>query len=245
MAEYRWNQSELAAAFDASAQHVHPYYPELQDAILDLLPFGSDDQFLLVDLGGGSGRLVEKFLRRFPQARAAVVDQSAAFLELARSRLEPFAYRAAFVLSRMQDDWPARLPARPRAIVSMSAIHHLEPAEKQTLYRRCCDTLEPGGVLLNGDEVRPEGDAEYLAACRAWVAHKERMIAAGVIPPPMADALRNWEERNVKQFGQPRKSGDDCHETIAAQLGYYRAAGFRTTDAPWQKEMWAVLRGGK
>ena len=35
MPEYRWNTSEAAAGYDQFAQHVHPYYTEIQDAILD------------------------------------------------------------------------------------------------------------------------------------------------------------------------------------------------------------------
>ena len=74
MAEYRWNQSDLAAGYDKAAEHVHPHYLELQGTILDLLPFAPDAAVLLVDLGGGSGRLAERFLNRFPNARAVVVD---------------------------------------------------------------------------------------------------------------------------------------------------------------------------
>jgi SAM-dependent methyltransferase len=245
MAEYRWNQSDLAAGYDKSAEHVHPHYLELQDTILDLLPFPRDAAVLLVDLGGGSGRLAERFLSRFPAARAVVVDQSDAFLEIANTRMAGAAGRGSCVQSRLQEDWLSKLPSAPAAIVSMSAIHHLSPEEKQTLYRRCSDALAEGGVLLNGDEVRPERDEDYLAECRTWAAHMRRVVDEGVIPLPMGDALRKWEERNVTQFGQPRQSGDDCHETIAAQLGYFREGGFAVADAPWHKQLWAVLRGVK
>jgi hypothetical protein len=71
------------------------------------------------------------------------------------------------------------------------------------------------------------------------------VIDAGLVSGPMAEALRQWEARNVHRFGEPRRSGDDCHETIEAQLAYLCEAGFRTVDVPWQKEMWAVLRGVK
>jgi hypothetical protein len=127
----------------------------------------------------------------------------------------------------------------------MSAIHHLEPAEKQTLYRRCFNLLAPSGVLLNGDEVRAEGDNEYLAILSAWADHMRRHMASGAIPPIFHDALYGWIERNVTRFGQPKKSGDDCHETIDAQLAYFRTAGFTTADSPWQRDLWAVLRGIK
>jgi SAM-dependent methyltransferase len=243
MAQYRWNQSDFAAGYDAAAEHIHPRYVELQQTILDLLPFGPEAEGLLVDLGGGSGRLAAKFLERFPRARAVVVDQSPAFLELADRRLSNFGGRGSCRECRLQEGWSDKLPAAPAAIVSMSAIHHLVPAEKEALYGHCHDVLAPGGILLNGDEVRPASDADYLAECQTWAAHMHRVMEAGLIPDPMREALLKWQERNVTQFGQPRQSGDDCHETIAAQLDYYRRAGFTTADAPWRKEMWALLRG--
>ena len=241
--EYRWNISEFAAGFDAAAEHIHPYYVELQDRILDMIPFGRDAEFLLVDAGGGSGRFVEKFLNRYSRARAIIIDQSAAFLALAERRLTAFGPRAECRLARLQDHWTNDLSQAPAAIVSMSAIHHLEPAGKRDLYRRCSEALQPAGVFINADEVRPADDADYLARCRAWVAHKSRAMDAGLIPASIHPALRQWEERNVRRFGEPRKSGDDCHETVEAQVGYLSACGFPRVECTWHKEMWAILFG--
>jgi hypothetical protein len=127
----------------------------------------------------------------------------------------------------------------------MSAIHHLEPTEKQSLYGRCFRALAAGGVLLNGDEVRAEDEAEYRAELTQWAGHMQRQMAGGAVPDIFHPALLGWIDRNVTRFGQPKKSGDDCHETIAAQLRYLQAAGFGTCDVPWQRELWAVLRGQK
>lgn len=245
MSEYRWNLADYAAGYDAAAEHIHPYYREIQRRVLDLLPFPADADFLLVDAGGGSGRFVGEFLRRFPGARALVLDQSEAFLALARQRLEPFGGRAACRVARLQDDWTTELPEAPAAIVSMSAIHHLDAGEKTRCYGRCHAALRPGGVLINADEVRPADDGDYLAACRRWAAHMHRIMDAGRVSPPMGEALRKWEARNVDQFGAPRTSGDDCHETVEAQLGYLAAAGFAPVSAPWQRDLWAILHGVK
>ena len=235
----------MAVGFDAAAQHIHPYYLELQQTILNLLPFGAQEDFLLVDLGGGSGRLAALALERFPRAHVIVVDQSEAFLVLAEQRLAPFNGRGHCLTARLQDAWASRLSRPPAALVSMSAIHHLAPAEKQDLYRRCQGALAPGGLLLNGDEVRPDSDADYLAECQRWVGHKKQAMATGLITGPIRDALRQWEQRNVAGFGGPRVSGDDCHETASAQLDYFKAARFAQADMPWRRGLWAVLRGIK
>jgi tRNA (cmo5U34)-methyltransferase len=242
---YRWNQAEHAAGYDAAAEHIHPHYLEMQEKILLLLARMAPGACLLVDLGGGSGRLVEKFLDRFPQAAAVVVDQSQPFLDLALARLERFGCRASCVLSRLQDDWPARLPPQCDAIVSMSAIHHLSGPEKKQLYARCCHALRPGGVLLNGDEIRDADDRVYKRELENWADHIFAAVAEGRIGPRMRPMLEKWKDRTVIHCDQPRASGDDCHETIDAQLGYLRAASFREAGVAWQKQMWSVLEGVK
>lgn len=245
---YRWNLSAAAETFDAAAQFIHPRYLEIQQQILDRLPFDTDAAFLAIDLGGGSGRLIERILTRFPNARAVNVDQSEAFLAIAERRLQPFGDLAILVHSRLQDDWSKALRQaksealeKPHAIVSMSAIHHLEPAEKQALYKRCCDVLAPGGIFANGDEVRPESDPDYLAAMQQWVAQKKEATDRGLIPESFRVTTEAWHDRNIRRFGEPKKSGDDCHETTAAQEEYLRAAGFTQVETPWQREMWALL----
>jgi trans-aconitate methyltransferase len=245
MTEYRWNNAEVATGYDAAAPLVHPYYAEVQDAIFSVLPLKSDADALLVDAGGGSGRFLERFLERFPHAKGVIIDQSEAFLTIARERLARFGQRAAFVCRRLQDDWSDVLDGKPQAIVSMSAIHHLEPREKQALYARCWERLAPGGVFANGDEVRDPDDDLYRAALTKWAGHMQELATAGRVSAPMAETLLGWRKRNVERFDAPRVSGDDCHETVEAQLGYLRDAGFEPVRAAWQNEMWAVMVGRK
>ena len=245
MPEYRWNQAEMAAGYDAGAVRVHTHYVEVQDEILSRLPFQEQDDSLVVDLGGGSGRLVERILDRWPKVRAVIVDQSQPFLDLAAQRLEPHRDRVTLVRRKLQEDWREVVTRPAAAVVSMSAIHHLDPAEKRICYRRCFGVLEPDGLLMNGDEVRAEADAEYRTQVETWGARMERLIEEQAVTPAMADGLRLWQQRNVEQFGQPKSSGDDCHETAATQLTYLRDAGFTAVDAPWQRDLWTLLLGRK
>jgi tRNA (cmo5U34)-methyltransferase len=241
-ANYRWNATDNAAGYDASAQAVHPFYLEIQTQVLACLPAECP---LLVDLGGGSGRLVERFLERWPTGKAVVVDQSEAFLELAARRLARFGNRGTCIQSRLQDAWDAKLPGPASAVVSMSAIHHLEPAEKAALYGRCGALLSAGGMFVNGDEVRPADEASYRRELETWAAHMRRGIEDGSVDPRVHGALRSWIERNVTRFGDPKRSGDDCHETLDMQLEYLRAAGFSDVKCVWQQALWAVLYSRK
>ena len=243
MKQYRWNAKENASGYDAAATHIHPHYEEIQAKILDCLQFLGPDS-LLVDAGGGSGRFIEEFLIKFPTARAILVDQSESFLDLAEKRLQPYGNRAICHLARLQDNW-CGIVEQANAIVSMSAIHHLDRDEKRKLFERSYSVLAPGGVFLNGDEVRPTDDSAYLKQCKAWAAHMHEVMDQGLVPESMRIALLEWEKRNVHQFGQPRSSGDDCHETLEVQCGYLGDVGFGSVTVPWREDMWAIFRASK
>jgi SAM-dependent methyltransferase len=245
MNTYRWNTTDAARAYDAAAPMIHPLYDEVQWRILELLAEKADasESFLLVDLGGGSGRLVEKVLERLANARAVLVDQSAAFLAIASERLARFGDRARLVEKRLQDDWAAEFPEAPQAIVSTSAIHHLVADEKQQLYAKCFAALAPGGTFINGDEFRPADDAEFLARLHRWDAHMKSALAEGRIPASFQATHEHWYARNIRDFGVPHKSGDDCQETAEVQEQYLREAGFMEVNTRWQHEMWGLLVG--
>src|SRR5690606_37379522 len=141
-----------------------------------------------------------------PRVSAVVLDQSQAFLDLAARRLERFGDRATLVCRQLQEDWSVDVPRPAAAIVSMSAIHHLDAAQKRAWYRGCFEALQPGGILLNGDEVRPESDAEYRRQVEAWAAHMAALIDNDEVTPAMAEGLRRWRQRNVERFGEPKCS---------------------------------------
>ncbi len=245
MTTYRWNTNDAAQAFDAAAQTIHPHYVEIQDQILSQLEQRGNGPLLVVDAGGGSGRLVERVLDRLAATSGVVVDQSEPFLALSAERLDRFGPRAQLFQLRLQDDWTPQLATQADAIVSMSAIHHLTPDEKRSFYSRCYRYLKPGGLLINGDEVRPADDDAYLQELLQWEEHKTQQIATGGIPPAFAETLQKWRGRNIDNFLAPKKSGDDCHETAETQLGYFRDAGFTNAKIPWQRKMWAVMLAEK
>ena len=59
-----------------------------------------------------------------------------------------------------------------------------------------------------------------------WSVHMSSAIAEGRIPESFRATLDAWKDRNIKRFSEPKKSGDDCQETVAVQVGYLKAAGF-------------------
>lgn len=241
MTSYRWNAQAAAAQYDAAAEYIHPHYLELQDQILEQLAEAAGEHFVVLDAGGGTGRLMERVLDLLPQAEGIVLDQSESCLEFAQGRLEQFGARASVIKRRLQDDWQTSLPGPVDAIISMSAIHHLDPTEKQTFYAKCYDCLSPSGRLLNGDEILLKTDEQQLTELHHWDAHMTMHHSLGNIPANFSEMIDKWRQRNITDFGSPKQSGDDCHETLETHLGYLESVGFQSTDCPWEKGLWALM----
>ena len=236
---------EAARAYDVAAPFIHPHYVEVHDTILNHLSDTLSAGGLVVDLGGGSGILLARILERFPGTTGIVVDRAEPQLTLAVERLAAFGDRGSVHQLDLQENWCQRLSEPPRAIVSTSAIHHLLPAEKEALYQQCYECLAPGGWFLNGDEILATSDDEQMRLMQEWSAHMHHGIESGNIPEEFRDMVTKWHERNITHFGEPKQSGDDCHETVEVQLGYLKSAGFTTTEVIWQRKLWAVLTARK
>ena len=241
MSEYRWNTLSAVEAYDAAAEYIHPHYLDLQDHILGVLADRPTPPEVVVDAGGGSGRLVERILEQFPETQGYVLDQSEPYLEYAANRLAKFNGRGHVVRCQLQDDWTSHLPVPVDAIVSMSAIHHLESEEKHALYARCYDYLAPDGQFINGDEIRLTPDETFRDELEHWHRHMRGNLENGSIPEQFGEMVDKWQRRNLIEFGQPKQSGDDCQDTVETQLDFLHSAGFAHVQVPWQQRLWALL----
>ena len=237
----RWNHKPNAIDYDQAAPSIHPHYLRVQREVLEALPPRGERTLHVIDLGGGSGRLIERLLEQRTDATATLVEPSGAFRDLARRRLERFIDRVALVDARAEHDWP-QLCHTADAIVSTSALHHLDGDHKTIAFRQCLGALRKGGVLINGDEYRSASDQEYRSHLQAWSEHMQRSLDSGDIPSSFAAAIEAWRRRNLYGFGEPRQNGDDCHETTEEQTERLIAVGFQSVETRWRNELWAVLR---
>src|SRR5437764_8053987 len=90
-------------------------------------------------------------------------------LERARQNLAAFAPR--FEMRQFDlaaHDWRARAGEQFDAVVSSLAIHHLDGAQKQALFRDVYALLAPGGVFVIADVVEPAHARGLEIAARAW-----------------------------------------------------------------------------
>ena len=82
-------------------------------------------------MGAGSGILIERILKEFPDSTCIYLDYSSEFMNIASNRLNKYNDRVTYIKSDICNDWEFKLKSTPNIITSSSAIHHLLNEDKR------------------------------------------------------------------------------------------------------------------
>lgn len=230
------------ATFDANISQLLPYYSEMLDVVAFCIPTTAHR---VLELGCGTGALSLRILARCPSVQLVTIDYSPRMLALAQEKLHRAGYGDRVVWleadfgawadhpdGAIQTGDPLVLRNKFDACVSSLAIHHLEDAITQKLYRAVQQQLQAGGCFWNADPVLPESpmlETIYQAARHAWATQHGIDLTA----------VRSQMGNSIQQG----YSGPDRLATLAWHLTALTQAGFTTTAVPWKYYSMAVFGG--
>jgi len=198
----------VAAVYDQQRPLLIPCYADFYAAglpWLQALPMGSR----VLDLGAGTGLFSYLVYQQRPDLQLTLVDIAPQMLAVARQR-----FAGLPQVSFQEVDFTRQsLPGRYEAIISSLAIHHLPSPAKADLYQRCYAALEPGGFLLNADQV-----AGRTPGVDAWLRRQWRATVqtSGLTPEAIAQAFARTQL--------------DDFDPLEAQLRMLEQAGFEEVD---------------
>ena len=241
---------KMADVYDKLVEYLVPNYNFFHDELIKLFLFKKDDQINIIDLGAGSGILLEKILSCYPNASGYWIDYSDDFLKVAKKRLEKFSIRIEFIKSSLEGDWISKIKKKIHIITSMSAIHHLESKEKIALYKKCYNLLEPLGWFFNIDEMKTLNYDAYVNSLKRWYKHGEEIKEH--IPNDkkkyyhsLKMQFDNWKVRNLDNIDVPKTKGDDIHETFTEQINWLNEIGYVNVDLFIKYHLWCLIGGQK
>ena len=148
----------------------------------------------VLELGIGPAYFAERLLRQRTDLQYEGLDFSQPMLDLAAERLRPFGRRVTLTAGDLvQGDWTTCVQRPVGAIVSTWALHDLGAEERTAkVYADCYRLLEWGGILMNGDFVKPEDTTHDYEPGRFTVPrHLELLAEAGF---SRCQCLGFWEK---------------------------------------------------
>jgi len=136
----------------------------------------------VVEPGIGPGYMARYILEREAEITYEGAHFSNLMFDVARATIGELMERVTLTSANLLDNsWPSTLSRQPGAIISTWALHDLGGQQAVVdVYARCFEALPAGGVLINGDFIKPEGTSlEYEPGRFAIARHFELLQAAG------------------------------------------------------------------
>ena len=216
---------EAAGGHDGARRRLVPGLDGLYAALLEGLPFGTNEPLKVLDLGAGTGLLSAVIAGRFPCARITLVDLSVEMLRVARRRFAQEPERFEF---RVMDFARKGLPGGYDLVASALSIHHLTNGDKRELFEKAHGALVAGGLFVNMDQVLGETPEEEVGYEEWW---GRSVREAGASEEDLAAASRRMRA--------------DKNATLADQLRWLEEAGFGDVGCRYKDHRFAVYGGRK
>lgn len=233
-----WHEDDSATYREIAAAAV-PRRREMLATLVSLVPFSPGEAFRIVELGAGDGRLASALLECFPRATLVALDGSESMRREAAGRLARFGDRArvaSFDLATL-DWWEVVFGAD--VVVSSLALHHLNDAKKQYVYKAIADRISERGALIIADLVEPSHQAGRSLAADGWDASvREEADAVGA-----PELFQRFLDQRWNHFRFP--DPDDQPAALFHHLVWLKHAGFEAVDGWWMFSGHAVFGGHK
>ncbi len=215
-----WNASE----YDLSRRRLIPCYDMFYSTAAELAARSIKDASpVILDLGAGTGLLSEFVLNKIGPASLYLLDESAEMLAKAQQRLAE--YNPLVFVQQMTESLPS---TKFHAVISSLAIHHLTDKDKRDLFKRIYESLRPGGIFIN---------AEQILGPTEW---QDQMFE----DMHLNGARALGSDENEIRAAQERMKIDRC-ATLEEQISWLREVGFKNSGTFFQHFRFAVYAGLK
>ncbi|HUQ89824.1 MAG TPA: class I SAM-dependent methyltransferase, partial [Vicinamibacterales bacterium] len=189
--------------YDKTIATLIPHYSELIDAAAAAVDMVARNAPAVVDLGTGSGALLQRIVRVRPKARLIGIDSDAAMLAAATGRLGK-------KLQTIEENFERLIIPRCDVVSASFALHHIPTGRrKAAVYKRCFSSLRPGGMLVSADCYLAADGQIRKRQRQAWLNHLKRKYTA----KKAEGFLRTWAR-------------EDVYFTLDREIELLRDAGF-------------------
>jgi tRNA (cmo5U34)-methyltransferase len=215
-----------SSEYDQSVRKSIPYYDSFHEAAIDLVAVCKANPSIWIDTGCGTGTLVEKAYRLFPETRFFLSDPSPAMLKIAASKLSG---RDRIVILPPVETKDMFIEEEADVITAIQSLHYQKPAERVRSVQNCYRLLKSGGVFVTFENIRPLTKRGIEIGKANWRRYE---VSAG---KSEEEAAKHIERFGVEYFPL----------TVEEHLDLLRRCNFSTVEILWYSYMQAGFYGMK
>ncbi len=212
-----------SSEYDAQIPKTIPCYDRFHEETMDLVETWIPQPKIWLDTGCGTGSLVLKCLKRFPNTVFFLSDPSEAMLAAARGKLADYSSRTKFLEPSATQFLTLAPEERPDVITAIQAHHYLSAPEREKATRVCHDLLNPGGIFVTFENISPMTKTGIAIGKQRW---KKFQMANG--------KTEKQAEAHLARFGTGYYP-----ITVRDHLELYEKCGFQTVEMLWYSNMQA------
>ncbi|MFC1868249.1 class I SAM-dependent methyltransferase [Thermodesulfobacteriota bacterium] len=214
-----------AQSYDQARRQLVPSFDDFYGTVLRQIPYETQAEFRVLDLGAGSGILSFLVAKNFPKSRITLIDISQEMLDKAREKFTDSPNRFDFIVADYSIE---ELPGGFDVIISALSIHHNADSDKRRLFGKIYSSLLHRGLFINADQVlgsTAEIDDIYR---KQWLMDVRKL---GVCEADLAAAMERMRE--------------DKMATLEDQLQWLKIAGFQSVNCWYKNYGYTVFSGCK
>lgn len=214
----------LPEDYDTKIAAVLPYYSSFHQETISLVRSLPDVPKVWLDTGCGTGSLVSKAVKQFPDTKFLLLDPSESMLQQAREKLSSYPpERLEFLRASPTQELSRTLDERPDVITAIQCHHYLDRENRTKAVGVCHELLKDGGVFITFENIRPLTEEGITIGKRYWGDFQK------------AHGRSDEEtEQHLERFGT-----EYFPITVEEHLELLMEAGFRTVELFWYSYMQA------
>lgn len=211
-----------AKDYDKLRRNLIPCFDDFYGVAIDVIDLDLENP-KVIDLGAGTGLLSMFLLEKYPDAEITLIDLAGNMLDEAKLRFKGNEKIEYIVDNYLTHDFDSKFDI----VISSLSIHHLTAEEKDKLYHKYVNLLNPKGVIVNADLVLDkDADVEKF-----FFKKTDDLIVDKV---------------SQKEFSEANKRREyDKQDRIDFQLNSMKSAGCRHVGVPYKFYNYGVLWGKK
>lgn len=211
-----------AIEYDENIKKTIPLYEYFHTETIGLIYYYNNKCDKWLDIGCGTGTLVEKAYDKFPNTRFILSDFSEEMLEQAKIKFEgTLLDRIDFLPKCSSQGINIYLNEKVDVITAIQVHHYLNREERKIATKNCFDLLNEGGIYITFENIKPLTERGTTIGLNRWGQFQEDM----------------GKDKETVEIHKSRFNKDYFPITIPEHLELLKETGFDTYEVFWYSEM--------